>query len=334
MFNKITAAAVVILALWLVSPAEEEKPLASLRSNPSPYYPTTFYPNATQVETPYGVMQYALFGPDGGERIVFVHGYSCPSPIFEHLSKSLAEDGYRVLTYDLWGRGYTDAPGNTGYSEGLYMSQLEFLIQQVGWSDSTFNVVGLSLGGAIATSYTSFRPNLVKRLILVGPAGLMEKADIPMYTKLFKYPAFIKLWLSPVFQPLAIKALGSWSSAHKGKTAAESKEAEDFEVMAKNIIVDQITKHSGYFRALVNTAKDYPLMELDERYKKVGQSSVPVYALWGDADVTVPFRHSKKLLQYIPRAEIFVFEGGGHNILMTNPTKAHADMLTILDNRP
>jgi hypothetical protein len=55
--------------------------------------------------------------------------------------------------------------------------------------------------------------------------------------------------------------------------------------MAKNIIVDQITKHSGYFRALVNTAKDYPLMELDERYKKVGQSSVPVYALWGDADV-------------------------------------------------
>ncbi|CAO3667999.1 unnamed protein product [Umbelopsis vinacea] len=278
-------------------------------------------------------MQYALFGPAEGERIVFVHGYSCPSPIFEKLSKSLANDGYRVLTYDLWGRGYSDSPASV-YNEGLYMAQLEFLIQQVGWSNSRFNVVGLSLGGAIATSYTSFRSELVKRLILVGPAGLMAKEDVPIYTKLFNYPTFVKLWTSPIFQPLAIKALSRWSAAHKGSNAAESKDAEEFAMKIAQIATDQITRHSGFFRALINTAKDYPLMELDSRYKKVGQLSTPVYALWGDADVTVPFRHSQKLTQYIPRALIFVYEGGGHNILMTNPERAHGDVLSILEDRP
>lgn len=148
MLSKIAAASVVLLGLLLASYTETEKPLASLRSDPSPYYPTSLYPNSTSVETPYGSMQYALFGPEDGERIVFVHGYSCPSPIFEQLSKSLAKDGYRVLTYDLWGRGYSDSPASV-YNEGLYMAQLEFLIQQVGWSGSTFNVVGLSLGGKL-----------------------------------------------------------------------------------------------------------------------------------------------------------------------------------------
>jgi len=146
MLSKVAAASVVIIGLLLATSSGKEKPLASLRANPSPYYPTSLYPNSTSVESPYGFVQYALFGPEHGEKIVFVHGYSCPSPIFEKLSKSLAEDGYRVLTYDLWGRGYSDSPASV-YNEGLYMAQLEFLIQQVGWSDTTFNVVGLSLGG-------------------------------------------------------------------------------------------------------------------------------------------------------------------------------------------
>lgn len=139
--------------------------------------------------------------------------------------------------------------------------------------------------GAISTSYTSFRPNLVKRLILVGPAGLMSQKDVPVYTKIFDYPLLVKLWLSPIFQPLAIKALSTWAAAHKGTISAESKEAEEFAVKIAQIATDQITKHSGYFRALINTAKDYPLIGLDDRYKKVGQSNTPVYALWGDADV-------------------------------------------------
>lgn len=156
MLSKIAIASAVILGLLLVNPSEKENALASLRADPSPYYPTSLYPNSSSVETPHGSMQYALFGPAEGERIVFVHGYSCPSPIFEKLSKSLANDGYRVLTYDLWGRGYSDSPASV-YNEGLYMAQLEFLIQQVGWSNSRFNVVGLSLGGKACSNFCDKR---------------------------------------------------------------------------------------------------------------------------------------------------------------------------------
>jgi pimeloyl-ACP methyl ester carboxylesterase len=139
--------------------------------------------------------------------------------------------------------------------------------------------------GAISTSYTSFRPNLVKRLILVGPAGLMQQQDVPAYTKIFNYPLLVKLWLSPVFRPLALKAFHTWSAGHKGTVSAESKQAEDFEQKVAAMATDQIDRHSGYVHTLINTAKDYPLIGLDVRYRKVGQSTTPVYALWGDADV-------------------------------------------------
>lgn len=40
--------------------------------------------------------------------------------------------------------------------------------------DTRFNILGYSLGGAIATAYSALHSNDVRRLILVSPAGLMD----------------------------------------------------------------------------------------------------------------------------------------------------------------
>lgn len=46
--------------------------------------------------------------------------------------------------YDLWGRGYSQAPP-TVYNEALYTSQLAMLLQKVGWDNA--DIIGVSLGG-------------------------------------------------------------------------------------------------------------------------------------------------------------------------------------------
>lgn len=48
------------------------------------------------------------------------------------------------MLFDLWGRGYSDAP-YTYYDETLYTNQVALLLQKVGWTKT--NVIGVSLGG-------------------------------------------------------------------------------------------------------------------------------------------------------------------------------------------
>lgn len=53
-----------------------------------------------------GVTHYQWLGPEGGPLVVCVHGLTTPSFVWEGIAPRLAEAGYRVLTYDLYGRGY------------------------------------------------------------------------------------------------------------------------------------------------------------------------------------------------------------------------------------
>ena len=55
-----------------------------------------------------GVTHFEWFGPQRGAIIVCVHGLTTPSFVWRGLTRGLAIMGYRVLTYDLFGRGYSD----------------------------------------------------------------------------------------------------------------------------------------------------------------------------------------------------------------------------------
>jgi pimeloyl-ACP methyl ester carboxylesterase len=78
-----------------------------------------------------------------------------------------------VLLYDLYGRGYSDAPYSVPYDTGLYVTQLALLLQHVGWPKA--RVVGVSMGGAIGAALVAAFPGLVEReVVLIASAGLIE----------------------------------------------------------------------------------------------------------------------------------------------------------------
>lgn len=55
--------------------------------------------------------------------IVLVHGFTTPSHCFTGMFDALAAEGHRVVTYDLWGRGWSDAPA-AKQDASLFASQL------------------------------------------------------------------------------------------------------------------------------------------------------------------------------------------------------------------
>ena len=77
-----------------------------------------------------GITHYEISGPEDAQTVILVHGFSVPAYIWEPTFQMLSQAGYRVLRYDLYGRGYSDRPDTT-YNSQLFGKQLSDLIEQL-----------------------------------------------------------------------------------------------------------------------------------------------------------------------------------------------------------
>jgi len=69
--------------------------------------------------------------------VVLVHGFSVASYCWERTVPALVEAGFRVLTFDLYGRGYSDRPDGP-YNLDLFVRQIdELLTRSTSWSRLT-----------------------------------------------------------------------------------------------------------------------------------------------------------------------------------------------------
>ncbi|GJJ14057.1 hypothetical protein Clacol_008314 [Clathrus columnatus] len=142
-------------------------------------YPRNIFPNPQSVQLPWGKTTFWLLGPEGGPKVSLIHGISIPAYSWHLLAPSLAKHGFRVLVYDLYGRGYSEALGdpNTPYDTTLYITQLALLLQYLKFEAA--DIVGYSMGGGIAAAFAATFPNLVKeKVVFVASAGLGEASMI------------------------------------------------------------------------------------------------------------------------------------------------------------
>ncbi len=103
-----------------------------------------------------GSIHYGWDGPEDGEKVVMIHGFSTPRFVFMNNVSALADSGYRVLTYDHYGRGFSDRP-DVDYNKSLYDNELLELLQVLK-IDEPINLVGYSMGGGIATVFAGNHP--------------------------------------------------------------------------------------------------------------------------------------------------------------------------------
>lgn len=107
-------------------------------------------------------------GP-GMREIVLIHGFSVPYFIFDPTFEFLRQSGFRVLRYDLFGRGFSDRP-STNYNLDLFVKQLADLLDALHIAGPV-SLIGLSMGGPIAAAFTTLYPARVNKLVLIDPVG-------------------------------------------------------------------------------------------------------------------------------------------------------------------
>lgn len=150
-------------------------------------YPPTSLPGARDIPTPYGSIRTYEWGPTTGRKILFVHGISTPCIALAGLAQELVEQhGCRVLLFDLFGRGYSDAPDPSLYPQDsrLWTTQISLVLGSSELDWSSFAIAGYSLGGGIAADYASWFPESVESLILIAPAGLLRNARVAWWSKM------------------------------------------------------------------------------------------------------------------------------------------------------
>jgi pimeloyl-ACP methyl ester carboxylesterase len=240
-----------------------------------------------------GVTHYELAGPNGGHTVVLVHGFSVPYYIWNPTFDALTTAGFRVLRYDLYGRGWSDRP-EVHYVPDLYDQQLVQLLGALHISEPV-DLVGVSMGGPIATNYAARHQASVRKVALYDPA----------YGKGFTPP-----W------ELRAPLVGDFVMDVRIAPALADSQRDDF--LHPERYPDYFAKYrtqmryKGFRHALLSTICDFLPLDNTRAFAQLGESGKPVLLIWGRADRDVPFSLSDDVRKAIPQAEFHSVDDAAH----------------------
>jgi pimeloyl-ACP methyl ester carboxylesterase len=240
-----------------------------------------------------GVTHYDVAGPDSGQRVMLVHGFSVPAYIWDSTVTALTGAGFRVARYDQFGRGYSDRP-DIPYTADLFDRQLVQLLDSLGWRDPV-SLVGLSNGGPVTANFTGRHPERVRSLTLVDPAAGPNSAPPFM----FRIPFLGHI----LWQTLAVPTMADG-------------QLTDFVEPAKwpdwTTRYREQMQYRGFGRALLSTLEESTGRMLDSTYARVGALGKPTLLVWGKEDSTVAITHAEGVRKAIPQAQYHPIDRAGH----------------------
>jgi pimeloyl-ACP methyl ester carboxylesterase len=243
-----------------------------------------------------GVTHYELGGPEDGQFITLVHGFSVPYFIFDPTFEFLTASGFRVLRYDLFGRGWSDRP-KLPNNIHLFVKQLADLLDALNIRQP-IALAGLSMGGPISTAFLDKYPERVSKHILIDPAGARPIA----LTRL------LKAILIPGVGELIVGLFGSENMIKNATT--DFFDPTLIEHFQSNYRIQM--QFTGFKRAILSSMRNGMLGSFYDDYRRVGLLKKPTLLFWGRNDNTVPFEHSKDIVAAIPHTEFHALENCGH----------------------
>ena len=239
-----------------------------------------------------GLTHYDLAGPDTGRTIVLLSGFSVPFYIWDPTRDALAANGFRVLRYDYFGRGFSDRP-KLAYDLAAYDRQLSELLDALRIRGPV-DVAGISMGGTIAASFADNHPERVRSLTLVAPGiGVAKETPLPL-----RIPVVGEL-LVTLFAP----------SMARGQLD-DFLHPERYPDWVKRYEVQM--QYDGFRRSMLETMRGDVFKRPATSFTTLAHSQIPILILWGKGDRTVPFARSDTVRAAFPRAEFHAIDSAAH----------------------
>lgn len=242
-----------------------------------------------------GITHYQWFGPVRGPVAVVIHGLTTPSIGLQEVAQGLGASGYRVLAYDLYGRGFSDAP-TMKQTEEFFLTQLDELLADQGLEDD-LTLVGYSMGGAIATAFAATEPHRMKRLILLAPAGI--EAVESAFSRFCRKTPIIGDWLH------GLLASGRMRAAIAKEVTADTPP----EVVAAQ---KAELRRRGFLPSVLSSRRHMLQQSQEQQHRSIDRDGIPVIAIWGESDKVIPLTAMGKMAQWNRTAHHEVLSDAGH----------------------
>lgn len=249
-----------------------------------------------------GTTHYRWYGPDKGPVAICIHGLSTPSFVWEGVAAGLVKLGFRVLTYDHYGRGCSDRASGK-QDAAFFLRQLDDLMRHEK-IDLPVTVLGYSMGGAIAAHYAAANPGAVKQLILLAPAGM--KHVVGRGARFARDTPLIGDWLFLMAYPRLLR---------KG-IAAEAELPSSVKNIGK--LQQAETDKRGFFPAILSSFRGVLRHPAEAEHRQIAAAGVPVLAIWGKKDDVIPLSARDTLAKWNPDALQSVIDGAGHGLTYTH----------------
>ena len=252
-----------------------------------------------------GITHYRWFGPEDGPMVVCVHGQTTPSDAYLAIAEKLAAKGYRVLIYDIYGRGYS-SDGNGPQTRDFLIRQLEDLLADQGVTGK-FAIMGYSMGGIIAPIYTKRHPDRVSSVTLLVPGGFWWAEKFSRMTKIVASHPLIADWVYAV-RGSQILRIGIKSSM-----------GEKIDVPGiHQIQLDQLNRRG--FRRAVSSAltRDTFFGDNQSVHRAIEKAGIPVLGIWGGQDDVIPPQRAEVLSAWNSHARNICVEDAGHGLPYTH----------------
>jgi pimeloyl-ACP methyl ester carboxylesterase len=242
-----------------------------------------------------GYVHYELSGPEDGPVVVLIHGISTPYFIWDDAQSALTKAGLRVLRYDLYGRGFSDRP-NVTYDEQLFDRQLFELLTALKIREPA-DLVGSSLGGAIAVIFAARHPEKARRLLLLAPAGY--PVNLPLAGRVVYLPVVGDYMTYTFGNPIMLRGFKNYFSKLDKLSAFSEK-------------YRQQTQYTGFKRAILSTLRNFNLDNQKTAYETVGKQGRQVMLIWGREDKIIPFSNNEMIRAVIRDVDFHAIDTAGH----------------------
>ncbi|MCB9025161.1 MAG: alpha/beta hydrolase [Bdellovibrionaceae bacterium] len=234
-----------------------------------------------------------------GKDIVFIHGIGASHHIWRDVSPILAKQSFRSTLIDLPGFGRSSKIRFKSYSLDAQTERLYKILEKL--ELTSIFIVGSSMGGTLALYLAKSHPDLVSKIIVIGPATNPKLVPLPFY----RWPQFsylLKFFNNRILMNIVLRIiLNNYSVINSSRIAYSLKNQHE-------------DPYATYTFLKATEALDDPRMP--QIFSQIQQA---VIILYGKKDRMVPAKYIFELQNTLPHSQVIFHETGGHHLMEDDP---------------
>ncbi len=242
-------------------------------------------------------LAYVPMGDPAGQPVVLIHGYTDNArdwvPLVPYLSHR-----FRLILVELRGHGRSDKP-ECCYTRWDFAYDVKLLLDALGVRQA--DVVGHSLGSFITQAFAETWPQRSRRVVLISSSG-GPRPGSPPRKPAYDYASQIRQLREPI-DPDSPFMVEWWSSPTPVDQELIRRQRRDSAAIPLRV-----------WLAVLDQGLEYGDLQ-----RMLPRLTAPALLIWGSKDPIMEEEDRQTLREALPRAQVKVFPGLGHNPFWEDP---------------